>query len=140
MIAMLTPDQIAENWDLIKVRVLKLPNTGEARVNHLLKKMLDGSFQCWMHTDQDEFKGALITSFIRDPILDEISLFVYAIFFWESLPLEILAEDFNVIKEFAKAHACKHVVSTSPIKKIVAMCKALGGDTSSTYIVFNLGE
>ena len=82
----------------------------------------------------------MLTSFEVDRFIKKRSLLVYYVFAYRDAGKDAWVEGLRTLSKYAKSRKCTRVVAYSNVPEIVSICKKLGGDTSVTFISFDIGD
>ena len=149
MLIRLLPEQIAKLWDAIKYALESSPpvvvELRDSRwVERVLEQSLNGSVEVWAsyHRTEDgaKFEGFAITSFEIAKLVKQKFLLIYYVFALRETALEAWTGGLEVLKEYAKSRGCMRVVAYSNVPEIIKISKKLGGDVSTTFITFDIGD
>ena len=139
MILKLSPDQIGEKWDTIKLSIeLSIPpilQGGEIRMNNILDALLTDIMQCWtVENEQGELCAILTTTFMPDPGTRLISLFVYSIYGIKPLDINMWREGFSELRSWARSKGCCNIVAFTNVPKIIQIVKTFGGSANQVLV------
>lgn len=149
MLVRLIPEQISSMWDMIKYALENSPPlTTEVNydswINNILTSAMDGSIEVWASYNKKDgnakFEGIALTSFEIDRFIKKRSLLIYYVFTFRETGKEAWIEGLKVLSKYAKSRKCTRIVAYSNVPEIISTCKKLGGDTSVTFISFNIGD
>jgi len=142
MLIKLMPDQVIKEWEVIKYAIKQanyeqMFDSEEAVKDHL-RHIILGTMQVWSIVDQDEFAGIGVTRFNRDSAMGVQRLEIYSLYAFKSLSPSTWATCFVVLKRFAKANGCSHIMAVSDNDSVIALSEKMGGDTAQRLIVFDI--
>ena len=149
MLVRLIPEQIANLWDMIKYALENSPpivveQRGDKWINKVLEQALNGSIEIWAAYKRSEegakFEGIVITSFEIDKFVRQKSLLIYYVFSFRETAPSTWIEGLKVLTKYAKSRGCVRVIAYSNVPEIVSISEKLGGDVSTTFITFDIGE
>ncbi len=138
MIVQLTPDQIAQHWDVLSTGFMSaIPPTagrGERLKANLLENCMIGKMQVWATFDESgNVIGAVLTTITSDPGTYVRNLFSYAVFSlgvsdkeWE--------DGLAVLSSFAKANGCFALTGLTSHEAIFNRTEELGWTRFATLI------
>lgn len=126
MLVQLTPDQIAEGWSLYEERLsLSVPNPSGRKMNLILRSLLDGTSQLWIHGNE----GIVLTTFHVDPITHERNLLIYALVKLEGVSMESWGAGLEDLRVFARNNGCSYIIAYTVQDKVVSLARRLGADS-----------
>jgi len=149
MLVRLIPEQISELWDMIKYALENSPPlTTEVNydswINNILTQAMNGSIEVWASYRKEDgnakFEGVVLTSFEIDKFIKKRSLLIYYVFAFRDTIKETWVEGLKVLAKYAKSRKCTRVVAYSNVPEMIETAKKLGGDTSVTFISFDIGD
>ncbi len=134
----LTPDQISEIWQNIKVGFeTGLPPVlkgGEARMLRILTNAMDNKVQVWQITSAGEPQVYLLTYINVDFITGVRNLLIYSMFSMGGTPNLVWDEGFFVISKFAKANGCLSIMAFTENEEVIRIVKQLKGNTDQRLV------
>ena len=148
MILRLTPDQIANLWDMIKYALEKSPpiavDVKDYRwTNRILEAAMNGSIDVWvayMHTDEGtRFEGVGITSFEVDRFVKQKSLLLYYAYAFRDTSFTSWQEGYEILNKYAKSRGCSRLMIYSNSDNIISLAKGFGCDVSVRFITLDIG-
>ena len=148
MLTKLLPDQVSNFWDIIKYAIEESlpPIVGEHpdKMNHILSSILCGKTTCWASYRKEEektvFEGICLSKIIYDDASDTRNLLLYCVYGYEKTYDEAWQEAFLTVAKYAKSHNCNEVVAYTDVPYLIEKAKLFGGDTSYTYVSFNVNK
>ena len=148
MLVKLMPDQVSKFWDVIKYALENSPPlTTEVHydswINEVLTSAMSGDISVWAsYTKEEEvkFEGLALTSFEVDRFIKKKSLLIYYVFSYAKVANDNWIEGLKTLAQYAKLHKCTRIIAYSNVPEIIKICEKLGGDTSITFISFNIGD
>lgn len=147
MIALLSKNQIADNWEVIKFSIMNsLPPTVSVDVdsNFIMKSLMDDTLQCWSVFEMDEegnqeYHAIITTMPVVEPGTEDYNLLIYSLFsFKGNTPHNIWIEGFEALKRYASSCGYKKIIAYTKVPFIINKVKELGGDTEFTLVRFNV--
>jgi len=147
MLTRLLPDQIAKFWDVVKYGIEQSlpPTIGEHpdKMNRILSSCLSGKIQCWASytkAEETRFEGVVLTQILYDDASYTKNLLIYCLYGYEDVDERSWFSGLESLAKFAKREKCSQVVAYTNKKGIVKLVDRLGGDTSFTFISFNVDK
>ena len=148
MLVRLIPEQISQFWNVIKYALENSPPlTTEVNydswINEILTSAMNGSIEVWASYKKGEsvkFEGVVLTSFEIDKFIKKRSLLIYYVFAFRETGKEAWIEGLKTLSKYAKSRNCSRIVAYSNVPEIISTCEKLGGDTSITFISFDIGD
>lgn len=142
MLIKLLPEQIIKEWEVIKYAIQasvyeEIFDTSEAVRNHLREALL-GVLQVWAVVQDEQFVGIGISRFSVDGTLGIKRLEIYCLYSYEAVSMQTWATCFVVLKRFAKANGCKHIIALTDQARILEMAAMVGGNASQRFLVFDV--
>ena len=144
MLVRLLPDQVANNWDIIKVAVAEggppTVVTDPNKLNNLFESLLIGRMVCWASMlNDEEMEGLLITTVQEDKISGARSLMVYCIYSFTSASTDLTwQEGLAKIMRFAITQRCDQIIGYTTNDSIIKFVERVGGDASQRFITIPL--
>lgn len=142
MLIQLTPDQVADAWESLKLMLDKtLPamfKDSDKRYLNILKNCMSGTMQIWGFFVSEDLKAVVLTAVNRDPGTYAKFLTIYGLVSNGGLETSDFKSGFVVLREFAKNLGCQFIKTYSQSESMVKLSKRLGADTSWTLINFRL--
>ena len=131
MLIRLTPEKVSEYWQWIApLAVSSIPGyTERSDLTALLRSLLSGDMTCWIiPTENNKFKGMLITSFEINRAFDFQSLVVYSFYISSRFNVNIkeLKQSLADLQDFAKESSCKQILTYTNDKKLFNIARKLG--------------
>lgn len=152
MLVKLLPDQISDNWDLIKHAIKEsvppIHEESPEKINTIFESLLVGSMVCWgsvkKHNGQVFLEGILITTVLEDKFSNTKNLLVYCVYSFANESTE-MSWDQGVCQliKYARSLNCSSVVGYTDNLGIIKYIERLGGDIKtfvSLPVVKNLTE
>ena len=148
MILRLTPDQIANLWDMIKYALEQSPpirvDVKDYRwTNRILESAMNGSISIWVaYQKSDEgtkFEGVGITSIEVDKFARQKSLLIYYVYAYRDTNFISWQEAFDMMSKYARSRGCSKIITYSNNEQIISLAEGVGGDVSTRFITFNIG-
>jgi spore germination protein YaaH len=144
MLTKLLPDQISKFWPVVKYAVEQSlpPTVGEHpdKMNRMLSAMLRGELEVWVSYQHPEnrFEAVVVTQFIYDDASNMKNLLLYCVYGYSNISESSWMEAWDAMNKYAKGTGCKMIVCYSANPFIVKQAQKFGGDTSYTFISFNI--
>jgi hypothetical protein len=134
--------QIAERWPIIKsaIRLSAMPtaDTNDAKMNNILKALLDGRAVCWMTGNKRRPRTIIITILSIEGISQTKNLLVYCAHGFEKEKSEQYLEMLRGIKNYAINLGCDNIISYVGNDKLLRILKDNGAECDYTLVVFPL--
>jgi len=133
------PDQVADQWNILKPAIeASLPsNTAKSDLgmNNILKALIGNKMHCWILTDTEESEPYALatTSFVVDPI-GAVSLFIYSLYGYKPIPMELWIDGFKGLQKWAMKNGCSNVLAFTDSKRVMDIVKDLGGNTQQVVV------
>lgn len=148
MLVKLLPEQISRFWDVIRYALDNSPPlTTEVRyedwINRILTSAMSGEIEVWASYRKEEklkFDGIALTSFELDKFIRVRSLLIYYVFAYGDTAKDTWVNGLKTLAEYAKSRRCTRVVAYSNVPEMIGIAEKLGGDTSVTFISFNVED
>ena len=148
MLTQLLPDQISKFWDIIKYALEQSlpPIAGDHpdKMNRLLSSMLSGKTQCWASYIRNEegakSEGIVVTQILYDDPSNTKNLLIYSIYGYNLVDKGTWLKALTTLVKYSKSQGCTQVVAYTDVPHLVEKAKSLGGDTSHTFISFNINK
>lgn len=149
MLMKLIPDQISQLWDMIRYALENSPpiaieNRDDNWINNILTQAMNGSISIWAsYNKQDnnvKFEGIVITSFEVDKFVKQKSLLIYYVFAFRHTAIDTWTSGLDTLRKYAKSRNCSRILAYSNVPDIIKISEKLGGDVSTTFITFNIGD
>lgn len=142
MIAMLSPDAVANWWDLIKVGVKRtLPafaKNAPVILSNVLEAVFTGELKCWCIYDIEDGEsktyGFLLTYDIVDFATRSKGCVITSLFTYRFLEDDLWVEFIRDLREVLKPLGYGFILAWTPDKRIVQMAEKSGGDVSNTLM------
>jgi hypothetical protein len=126
VIVRFTPEQISEQWDVIKEAVAtvfaKNIEDKDRASNIILQNLLSNIMQCWAVVVDNKVDAIIITAFMYTPIGTR-SLMLYAIYIYNPIDDKEWISTYEDIKKYALANGCKNIVGYVSNPKLLAILK-----------------
>jgi len=142
MLIRLTPEQVVREWEVIRHAIKE--STYESifsrpdSVRDHLRELIAGTMQAWAIVAQEEFVGIVTTRFSLDASMGVKRLEIYSLFGFRDISPRMWATCYVMLKRFALANDCTHIIALSDQEHILSLATKLGGDTTQRMIVFDL--
>ena len=138
----LTGKQISERWSIIKA-ALKLSaapvaDTGEGKLNNILKALLDGRAICWMTGNARRPRTVIITTMSIEEVSGTKNMIVYCAHGFEKEKPEQYTDILTGLSNFAKDRKCDNILCYVWDDKIKELLQNYGAECNYTLAVFNL--
>ena len=149
MLVRLIPEQISQLWDVIKYALENSPPLTtevdyDSWLNNILMSAMSGSIEVWASYSKEngtaKFEGVVLTSFEVDKFIRKKSLLVYYIFAYRDVAADSWTRGLETLAKYAKSRNCSRIVAYSNVPEIISISNKLGGDTSVTFISFNVKD
>jgi len=145
MLVRLLPEQISSLWDIVKYAVEQsLPPVAYEspdKMNRVLSSLLAGKTQCWASYTRNpevKFEGLVLTKMIYDDVSNTKNLLIYCLYGYEDVDDKSWFSGLNTLSKYAKSKGCAQVMAYTDRPGVVKLVKRLGGDTSFTFISFDV--
>ena len=145
MLVRLLPDQVASNWDVIKVAVAEsMPPTiivSPEKLNNLFESLLIGGMVCWasMVGHTDEMEGLLITTVQEDKVSETRSLLIFSLYSFTNASTDLTwQEGLAKLMRFAITQRCDQIIAYTTNESIIKFVERVGGDASQRFITIPL--
>jgi hypothetical protein len=83
--------------------------------------------------DEDRVHALFTTMFFNDPCRVR-SLFIYSLYAYEVVSLEMWKSAFDSLKVWARGNKCRYVIAYTENKRILEIVRSLGGNTSKVIV------
>ncbi len=139
MLLRMLPEQISNQWNILKPAIeASLPSNtvkSDEGLNNILKALLSNKMHCWVLTDKAESEPYALatTSFIVDPI-GAVSLFVYSLYGYRPIPMELWIEGFKGLQDWALKNHCANVLAFTDNKRVMSIVEDLGGNVQQVVV------
>lgn len=137
MLLRFEPNQVVQCWDFVLEALEKVIPPIERKsaeyFNNIYRGILSNYMHCWFAFMSGEVKALVITNF-QYQVGGTKDLLIYCLYGIENLDISMYRAGFEYLKIFAKKNGCSRVVSYSNVERIIRVSKALGADTSYTFI------
>ena len=148
MLAKLLPEQISKFWDIIKYAAEHSlpPIVGEHpdKMNRILSAALCGTVDVWAlyskGGDSSKLEGIGLTEVLYDDVSRTKNLLIYSLYGYSMISEETYQSSFISLLKYARSKDCLQIIAYTNSRQIVNVSKALGADTSYTFISFNIDE
>jgi len=148
MLTKLLPDQVSKFWDVISYAMEQSlpPTVGENpdKMNNILMAALSGKLDIWASYRKDDkvnkFEGIIATRIIYDDVTCMNNLLIYAIYGYNKVSEDSWNSGMKTLLKYAKTQKCSLIVAYSNEPRVVEVVNSLGGDTSFSFISFNVDE
>ena len=145
MLARLTPDQVSNFWDVIKVAVEQShpPFVGEKedRDNNILQALLEDRMDCWMdYTTNGEgsvLNVILLTTVTVDDCSGERCLLIYSIYGYRRSDGLSWVNGIETLKKWARYHGCQKIIAYTNSARVLAITEKLGFTKDYSLIALN---
>jgi len=136
MLLRLTPDQISDNWPLIKIVIDELLGEDEVRDIKILQLMISEIMHVFSSYEKSsgKFEAVIITSFAFDEIVNQKSLIIYGLRAFNKISKNSWAEGFTGIQNFAKGMKCQKIVAYTDEPLVVNLGKRFGFHNKSFIV------
>jgi len=149
LINKLLPEQVSAFWNVIKYALEEsLPpfvHDHPDKMNRVLTSILCGNIDVWASYNKlpDEtikFESIAVTQELYDEPSGTKSLLIYCLFGYDYIDEESWTQKFSTVIKAAKELGCVQVTAYSNVEKVIKSAKKFGGDTSYTFISFDVDE
>lgn len=137
MLVKLLPDQISDNWDLIKHAIKEsVPpthNESPEKLNNIFESLLLGNMVCWASVKKHEkgtlVEGILITTILEDRYSKTRNLLVYLIYSFANQSTDLSWEQglCQLIK-YGRSLNCDSLVGYSKNENIIRYAQRVGAN------------
>lgn len=142
MLIRLTAEQVVREWEVVKhamhATAYEKVYDDPEKVRDYLRELIVGTMQVWAIVEAEEFVGFLSTRFSNDATIGARRLEIYSLFGFRDVGLKTWAACYVILKRFALANNCKHIMAITDQEAIIKLAKRFKADTSQTLIVFDL--
>lgn len=137
MLVRLLPDQVSDNWSLIKQAIEETlhPTYDESpeKTNNIFESLLLGSMVCWASMkkkdDVSYLEGILITTVMEDKFSKTRNLLVYCIYSFTNQSTDLSWEQgLCQLIEFGRSLRCTKLVGYTRNKNIIKYAQRIGAD------------
>jgi len=147
MLISLLPEQVSKFWDVIKYAVEQsLPpivSYDKNKMNKILTSCLSSKTTVWISYINDsnvkKMEGVVLTRILYDDVSDSNNLLIYALY-GDSSKKSSWIDGLSLLAKYAKSKGIEQIVAYSNVKEIIGMSNLLGGDTSYTFISFDVNK
>jgi len=144
MLVRLLPDQISDNWEIIKYAIKgSVPpthNESPEKLNKIFESLLLGSMVCWASVkhNYDEnttlLEGILITTVLEDKFSSTRNLLVYCIYSFTNQSTDLSWEQgLCKLIQYGRSIRCDSIVGFTQNDNIIRYVERLGGSLH-TYV------
>lgn len=142
MITKLLPENVTQNWDVIKeaIRASLPPFAMDTpdKLTRILESIILGQLEVWTFYEMDEsnvqVKSIWTTSLVTDPESQTKNLLMYSIFNYDHTSSENWTEGLNAMKEYAKANDCASITGFTKEPHVLHFVESCGGSTDVRFI------
>ena len=147
IVSKLLPEQISAFWDVISYAVsqslppivLDHPDI----MNRILSSCLSGETEVWAEYTKDgegnnRFECISLTQFIYDNCSDTRNLLVYCLYGYQRIDDSSWGQIIVAISKYAIEKKCIQIIAYTNIPHMIDMANKLGGDTSYTFVSFDV--
>jgi hypothetical protein len=144
MIIKLLPEQIAENWDVIRFGFMSTHpaymKVTPVQIRNILSNLLGGMVQCWFILEEGakEISGFVLTAVVEDYISGTKSLNIYDLYSYKQFSPDVWSSGMVALKEFATANNCINLTAQTDIPQVVEIAKKLGFNVNTTFMVLEV--
>ena len=144
MLVRLLPDQVAENWEMLKHGIEEamppiIIGTPD-KMNNLFESLLIGKMVCWASMVSDEeMEGFLITTIQEDGISGTRSFLVFCIYSFSNSSSDLTwQEGLRKLADVARTQRCDQIIGYTTDDGIAKFVERIGGDASQRFITIPL--
>lgn len=142
MLLKMLPDQISDQWETIwpAIEIVVPANIAGPRARaNILHELMNGNMQCWIMkgNDNDDVYALATTCFFNDPSGTR-SLFIYSLYGFRPITLEMWTSAFDTLRQWASSLGCVTIMSHTSSAKMIRLTDYLGGDTSNVIAILNV--
>jgi len=135
--------QIPEYWELIKYAASRAVEIDERDLQSalvwLLHELLSDNAQCWVRIDDERnIVAVVVTRLEIDKRINRKTLYVHVTFSYRSMPFEQWAQDFELLKKFAREESCDTISFATNNPLLMEMDRALGCREAYRSFVYDL--
>lgn len=138
MLIMLNDEQVADIWSqIVKTFPMVFPPhlDYELLAEELFKLILIGDYQLWLSLDAEKKPRAYVITTTDTSFIIDKYLLIYAVAkLQDSLTLQDLKEDFEVLKKYAKDQGYKQIKAFTNMMEILSLADALQAKVEGVYI------
>lgn len=143
MLIKLLPQNIADNWELLREAVRKSlpPIAGESpdKMNKILESLLVGTMTCWIRVNEvGDIYGVGITQEIYDLPSDTKNLLIYCLYHFKPMSDEMWEADLTLLRQYAKGSGFDSIVAYTEEPRLLDLVKKFGGETKYTFITLGV--
>jgi len=149
LIVKMLPEQVSAFWDVIKYAIEEsvppMVHDHPDKINRILSSILRGTMDVWASYNklQDEtvkFESIAIVQVLYDEPSNTKNLLIYCLFGYDHISGDSWIQKFSTAIKVAKELGCTQVTAYSNSEKVIESAKKFGGDTSYTFISFDVDE
>lgn len=141
MLVRMSPDQVSNNWDLVKYTIQEtvppIHNESPEKLNSIFESLLIGSMQCWASIQKTSeegtvIEGLVITTVIEDRFSRTKNLLVYVIYsFANKSIISSWTEGLKTLMKYAKSRGCEAIVGYTKNKDLVKYVERIGANVQT---------
>jgi len=137
--------QIPTYWELIKYAASRAVELDERDLQSalvwLLHELLADKAQCWVRIDDERnIIAVVVTRLEIDKRVNRKALCIYVTFSYRHMPFEQWAQDFELLKEFAREEKCDTITLATKNPQLMEVDKALGFKEAYHHFTYDLKE
>lgn len=141
MLIRLMPEQISEQWDIIKPTIEESLRSAceDADMNEILTSLLNASSQCWVSSRKGTnggniIEGIIITMITKDLFGEGRNLLIYSLFGYSMDTKEAWRGGAKALATFAKATQCSRITAYTDVPSLIKLVEDLGGTAKQRFI------
>lgn len=147
MLTKLTPEQIANYWNVVKYAIEQSlpPIVGDHpdKLNRILAAALSNKVDVWasyVRKETTTFEGIVLTKLLYDDASDTSNLLIYCIYGYEEISKSSWPEAIKSLIKYAKSKGCSFITAYSDVPVVITNAKRMGADTRYTFLSFNVKD
>ena len=141
MILRLLPEQISEQWDIIKPTIEESLHSAceDVDTNEVLTSLLNASSQCWVSSRKADnggniIEGIIITVITRNLFGEGRSLLIYSLFGYSMDTKEAWRGGAEALALFARSNGCSRITAYTDVPSLIKLAENLGGTANQRLI------
>ena len=141
MLLRLLPEQISEQWDIIKPTIEDSLRSAceDADMNEMLTSLLNASSQCWVSSRKatnggNVIEGIIITIITKNMFGEGKNLLIYSLFGYSMDTREAWRGGAKALALFAKSNQCSRIVAYTDVPSLIKLVENLGGTANQRFV------
>jgi hypothetical protein len=110
MLIRLTPEQIADKWDVIKNSIQQPGTVDKGEPSYILKNLYAGTLHCWILYSDNAVKAVATTAFTTD-MSGIKELLIYTLYICNVITQDEWKDAAALLGKWAKDNSCKNITS-----------------------------